>query len=282
MSFSFPDEITAAEEKDNGEPPVPHAAAKQESPSVNEDRASPPAKERDDNWSLALSSPSANEPLSIPKESRPPLIDTSIEAIPKFEMDWHNPSSLLEKKEPSLALPLSTLPYLILFATFLLIYSMLTLVHQTQPKTMETFIKAVPLLGSLVFKNNHLRKAISIQSLRPGFQTILGNREVFVVSGMAINRNPVSVREVRVEGHLYNAEGKEIERQSMWVGNAISAKIIRGMTAQDISDLQKLKPLRRFEIPPEESVPFTIVFLKPTSTKIGDFSWRVLSAEGGA
>lgn len=251
---------------------------------TDEDRPSPPAKERDDNWSIALSSPSDNEPFSVPEEKRPPLLDTPIEANPKFEMDWHSPSLSLDKREPSPALdqPLSTLPYLILFGTFLLIYSLLTLMHQTQPKTMETFIKAVPLLGSSVFNNNHLRKGISIQSLRPGFQTIMGNREVFVVSGMAVNRNPVSVREVRVEGHLYNAEGKEIERQSIWVGNAISAKIIRGMTTQDISDLQKLKPLRRFEISPEESVPFTIVFLKPTSSKIGDFSWRVLSAEGGA
>ena len=85
-----------------------------------------------------------------------------------------------------------------------------------------------------------------------------------MITGVAQNQNPVVIREVRVAGQLYNLEGKEIEQQIIWIGNAISPRIIRGMTVQDISDLQRLKPLKTFEIPPGDSIPFTIVFLKST------------------
>ncbi len=223
--------------------------------------------------------------ITIPEEDRSPRIDTTPEADPELEEDWQSPSPSLEEKDATLALDpyrglsASTMPYLSLFGVLLLIYSLLTLMHQTQPKSVESFIKAIPLLGSSVFKNNHLRQRIALQSLRPSFQTIVGNRQVFVISGVAVNRNPVSVREVQVEGHIYNAAGKEIKRQDIWVGNAISPKIIRDLTAQEISILQKLSPQKRFQIPPEESAGFVIIFLKPNG-EIKDFSCRVLSADG--
>ena len=110
---------------------------------------------------------------------------------------------------------------------------------------------------------------------------IQGNREVFVVTGVALNQNPVVIREVRIAGQLYNQAGKEIEQQTIWIGNAISPKIVRGMTAQDISDLQRLKPLKTFEIPPGDSVPFTIVFLKP-NREAKNFSCEIVSAEDAA
>jgi hypothetical protein len=67
----------------------------------------------------------------------------------------------------------------------------------------------------------------------------------------------------------------------MWIGNAISSQIIRGMSAQDIADLQRLKPLKTFEIPPGDSVPFAIVFLR-TGKHVKDARYEVLSAEAGA
>jgi hypothetical protein len=132
-----------------------------------------------------------------------------------------------------------------------------------------------------VLKNNHLKSGVALQSLHAGHQTIQGNREVLVITGVAQNQNPVVIREVRVAGQLYNLEGKEIEQQIIWIGNAISPRIIRGMTVQDIADLQRLKPLKTFEIPPGDSIPFTIVFLKSTK-EIKDFSCEVLTAEGEA
>lgn len=172
----------------------------------------------------------------------------------------------------------SVLPFLTLFFLLVISFGLLTAFHRVHPKTSEGVVKKIPLLGTSVLKNNHLKSGVDLQSLRAGYQTIQGNREVFVITGVALNTNPVVIRDVRVAGLLYNQEGAEIEQQTIWIGNAISAKIIRGMTTQDIADLQRLKPLKTFDIPPGDTVPFTIVFVKAPKG-IKDFTCEVLSAE---
>ena len=177
--------------------------------------------------------------------------------------------------------PVSTMPYLTIFALLVTFFGFVTGFYVVHPDASEGFVKTIPLVGGTVLKNNHLKNGVALQSLRASYQSIQGNREVFVVTGVARNQNPVIIRAVRVNGQIYNLEDKEIEQQTIWIGNAISPRIIRGMTVQDISDLQRLKPLKSFEIPPGDSIPFTIVFLKSTKG-IKDFSCEVLTAEDAA
>jgi predicted Zn finger-like uncharacterized protein len=173
----------------------------------------------------------------------------------------------------------STAPYLTLFALLVIFYGVVTVFNHSHPNAMESVVGKIPLVGSSLLKNTHLKDGVALQSLQASYQSIQGNREVFVITGVASNQNPVKIRELRVTGQIYNQEGKEIEQQTVWIGNAISAKIVRGMTAQDISDLQRLKPLKTFDIPPGDSVPFTIVFLKPAK-EVKNFSCGVVAAEG--
>ena len=173
----------------------------------------------------------------------------------------------------------STVPYLTLFGLLVIFYALATVLNYSHPNTIESVVGKVPFVGSSILKNTHLKDRVALQSLQASYQSIQGNREVFVITGIALNQNPVKIREVRVTGLIYNQEGKEIEQQTVWVGNAISAKIVRGMTAQDISDLQRLRPLKSFDIPPGDSVPFTIVFLKPAKG-VKDFTCGVVAAEG--
>jgi predicted Zn finger-like uncharacterized protein len=177
--------------------------------------------------------------------------------------------------------PASTLPYLTLFGFLVILFGFATGFHLAHPDVSEGIVKAIPLVGTSVLKNNHLKGRVAVRSLHATYQTIQGNREVFVITGDVQNQNPVVIREVRVAGQIYNLEGREIEQQTIWIGNALSPRIIRGMTVQDISDLQRLKPLKTFEIPPGDSIPFTIVFLKSTKG-IKDFSCEVLAAESEA
>jgi len=177
--------------------------------------------------------------------------------------------------------PVSVIPYISLFGILLLTFSLLTLIYQAQPARMEAYLRSIPLFGSVIFKNNHLRQGVVLESLRSGFQKILGGRQVFVITGKISNRNPVSVREIRLEGLIHTARGTEIGRQTISVGNPISSKLIRDMTVREIAILQRLKPQKRFEIAPDGSAAFTIVFLKPAKG-IKAFSCRVLSTKGKA
>jgi hypothetical protein len=176
--------------------------------------------------------------------------------------------------------PVSIAPFLTLFALLLLFYSLVAMNHLARPERLENVLRWIPWVGSSVLKNDHLKRGIILESVVAHYQTIRGNREVLVISGSAVNRNPMSVREVRLEGVIFNGEGKQIDHQVISVGNPISAKIIRDVEAKELSILQGLSPQRRFEIPPEQSAPFLIAFLKPTK-EIKSFSYRVVSAEEG-
>ena len=274
-SLSFPDER-----------PTASPAAEDLPPRLETEPSPVQGEEKEDDWSLTRPQVE-EETFTIPEESRSEPAAGGGAPSPAFEDRWADALPLLEERQadpsqdPYRDRPLSIVPYVTLFGVLVLIYALLTLMYQAQPKTIEAAINVVPWLGPSVLKNDHLRHGIVLQALRPAFQTIQGNREVFVLSGVAVNRNSVNVREVRVEGYIFNAEGKEIDRQIISVGNAISSKILRDLTAQEISILQKLNPQKRFEIPPDESAGFVIVFLKP-SAEVANFGSRVLSVEGGA
>jgi hypothetical protein len=172
----------------------------------------------------------------------------------------------------------SALPYFSLFALLILFFSLATAFQYAYPEVLDRWMKKVPLIGAAIARNDRLKEGVALQSLRGSHQVIQGNREIFVVTGIAMNQNPIVIRGVRIGGETYGSDEKPIEQQEMWIGNAISAKIIRGMTAQDILDLQRLKPLKTFEIPPGDSAPFTIVFLKPAKA-VKNFTATVLAAE---
>ncbi|HEX6436016.1 MAG TPA: zinc-ribbon domain-containing protein [Candidatus Binatia bacterium] len=188
------------------------------------------------------------------------------------------PTSNISSLEPYRDQQTSTLPYLSLFALLILFFSLATAFQYAYPKVLDGWMKKVPFIGAAIARNDRLKEGVALQSLRGNYQVIQGNREIFVVTGVAMNQNPVVIREVRIGGETFGSDEKSIEQQEMWIGNAISAKIIRGMTAQDISDLQRLKPLKTFEIPPGDSVPFTIVFLKPAKA-VKKFTATVMTAE---
>ena len=220
--------------------------------------------------------------FTIPEEDPFHQEDASSQEDRAFGENWEVSSFSAKTEEvvsqPLEDRPISTRHCLTYFSAILLVYGLLTWMHQFQPRSIESVLKATPWLGSVVFDDKHLSQGIDLESLQPRFQTISGNQEVLVVSGTAVNRNPVSVREVQVEAHLYNTKGEEIDRQVVWVGSALSPKIIRNLTAKEISILQKLSPAMSFDISPQESATFVVVFLKPKG-EIKDFSCRILSVE---
>ena len=211
-----------------------------------------------------------NPPASVPKN------DASAAVEAEFEKTWWTPPKQPEEKQP--ATQLSSAPYLGLFVLLLALYALFALNHSSNPEQVEKWLRLIPGMEWVVFKNNHLKQGLEVQSITQKTQIIRGNREVFTISGVVVNRNPVGVREVRIEGYIFNGDGKEIGRQMISVGNPISANLIRDVEAKEISILQEIGPQKRFTIPPDESAPFLIVFLKP-SKDIKNFAYRVLSAE---
>ncbi|HWP60641.1 MAG TPA: hypothetical protein VNL14_22295 [Candidatus Acidoferrales bacterium] len=226
-----------------------------------------------DSWSLPFppkdQSPSEGPAAGVPARA----------ADGEFGQTWWSRPAQEEQDQPPAQL--STAPYLGLFALLLALYGWLAVSHASKPGSVERLLRFVPGLESIVFKNNHLRQGLIIESIAQKTQLIRGNREVFTISGSIVNRNPVSVREIRIEAYIFDGDGKEIGRQQIAVGNPISANLIRDVEAKEISILQEIGPQKRFAIPPDESAPFLIVFLKPAK-EIKSFAYRVVSVEEAA
>ena len=213
------------------------------------------------------------------KEQKPlPEFAMPVEQSFVFTRDQKPPKAEPEAPAASPDLPVSLTPYFLLCGVLLIFFSSFTLLYKTRPEPVESLLKALPWIGSSIVQNDYLREGIVLQTGRPRFQRIQGNKEVFLLSGVAVNRNRVKVREVKIEGYIYGGDGKVIERQVITIGNAISSKIVRDLTDREIADLQKQGPVKRFEILPDESVAFSIVFLKQNAA-LKTFGYRVLSAE---
>jgi predicted Zn finger-like uncharacterized protein len=244
---------------------------------------------RDGEWAIRDAGDQAHLDFIVPADE-PPLRSPTRGELAKdsWEKDpFFAKMSIAERSEesdnilaisPYLDQRASVLPFVSLFCLLIIGFTLFSVISYANPRGAESMIKAIPLFGPAALRNNHLRQGVVVQSLRTGYQTIQGNREVFLVSGIAINQNPEVIREIQLSAVTYNEEGKELERQMIWAGNTISPKIIRGMTAEDIPHLQDLKPLKSFELPPGDSIPFTIVFLK-SAKNAKTFSCEVLAAE---
>jgi predicted Zn finger-like uncharacterized protein len=239
--------------------------------------------DRGDRWSLSHDDP-PEQPFTISETKRTPdtpkdfsLTDPAVR-ITKEQDKSENSNNILAIS-PYLEQRASILPFITLFGLLVIGFSLVAVISHAHPTASEQVVKKIPLIGTSVLKNNHLKEGILIQSLRSGYQIIQGNREILLITGVALNRNPVVVREIQLTGRIYNQEGKELDRQTIWVGNTISPKIIRGMTIEDIPHLQNLKPLKSFEIPSGDSIPFTIAFLRSTK-HAQDFTCEVVTAEG--
>jgi len=226
-------------------------------------------------WSLPLPQLSETQTAQVATDKTVPPSPIPAHE-PEFEKTWWAPPKPADEKQA--AIQFSTAPFLGLFLGLLVFCAFLVLNYTSRPAELEKLLRWIPGMEWAVFRNNHLKDSIAVQSVTQKVQFIRGNREVFTISGSVVNRNAVSVREVRLEGYLFNAEGKEIARQQISVGNPISTNLIGAVEARDISILQEIGPQKRFSILPDESAPFVIVFLKPAK-EIKSFAYRVLSAE---
>ena len=282
LSFAFPDKPT--EELIAAQPADATIAAEP----VGKIAAETPADQEP--WSIDYGNAQVEPPFTLigitPAEEQEKIVESAVE-FTDYQEVLPSAGSDDETKDGKNILPISSymdqqasiLPYLTLFGLLTIGFSLVAVFAHAHPKAAEEVVKKIPLIGASVLKNNHLKDGILIQLLRGGYQNIEGNREIFVVTGFAFNQNPVVVREIQLTGKLYNEAGKEMEQQTIWLGNSLSAKILRGMTLEEIPNLQSLKPLKSFAMPPGDSIPFTVVFLK-SAKSAKDFTCEVALAQG--
>jgi predicted Zn finger-like uncharacterized protein len=168
-------------------------------------------------------------------------------------------------------------PILIFLALVLVAYALLTRALFASPRLCDKLVGRLPLIGRLGDERLLTRK-VALSDVVGTYQRIKDGKEVFVITGKALNTAPVALRSVQIAGRLYDAGGQALDEKVIYCGNVISAKVLKDLTPRELSILQRLSPPKRFMIEPGESSTFVIVFMDPPRAA-AEFSARVVTAQ---
>jgi predicted Zn finger-like uncharacterized protein len=156
-------------------------------------------------------------------------------------------------------------------------YGMLTSALFTNHALSDKLVGSIPLIGTLGDERLLVRK-VALSDVVGSYQRIKDGKEVFVITGKALNTAPVALQGVQIAGKLFDNTGGSLDQKVISCGNVISTKVLKELTPQEVSILQKLNPPKKFVIEPGESSTFVIVFMEPPRQAV-EFTTQVVAAQ---
>lgn len=137
------------------------------------------------------------------------------------------------------------------------------------------------ILGQLPFvagndNDRLLHRKIALAEVTGSHQSVKDDKNVFVISGKAYNTAAEPLVNVQVLGSLLDADGREVGRKAIHLGNIISTKVLTEMTRKEIEVFHNLNVSWR-NIEPGQSYPFVIVFTDPPKNAT-EFTAKVIGA----
>jgi predicted Zn finger-like uncharacterized protein len=168
-------------------------------------------------------------------------------------------------------------PILIFLAIVATGYGFLARALFASPTLCDKLVGRLPLIGRLG-SDRLLTRKVALSDVLGSYQRIKDGKEVFVITGKALNTAPVALGSVQIAGKLYDTGGQALDEKVIYCGNVISAKVLKDLTQRELSILQKLNPPKRFMIEPGGSSTFVIVFMDPPRAA-AEFSAQVVAAQ---
>ncbi|GBD25078.1 hypothetical protein HRbin30_00393 [bacterium HR30] len=151
-----------------------------------------------------------------------------------------------------------TLVFLVLAAVAF--YAVLTGSLFARPDRAEAFVTRIPLIGQGVGEERLWAQRVRLEEVEAVLQETKDGRPALVISGKAVNTATSPLQAVQLSAELLRGDGKVTDQKTIFVGNMVSARVLRDLTPQEISILQQLSPPRQFAVAPGEAAPFAIVF----------------------
>ncbi len=169
------------------------------------------------------------------------------------------------------------IPVLVFLALVTTTYAALARALFASPALCDRVVGRMPLIGRLG-DDRLLTRKVALSDIVGSYQRIKNGKDVFVITGKALNTAPVALHSVQVSGKLYGGNGQALDEKVIYCGNSISAKVLKDLTPNELSILQKVSPPKRFMIEPGESSTFVIVFMDPPRDA-AEFSTQVVAAQ---
>jgi predicted Zn finger-like uncharacterized protein len=222
--------------------------------------------------------------LTIPQEAREPLVTPRVarsaapEADAEDEAETEEPDTPRSDRRQVRRQAHSHLwPFFVFLACVVGAYAMVARALVASPALCDKLVGRLPLIGTLG-NDRLLTRKVALSEMVGNYQRIKDGKEVFVISGKALNTAPLALHGVQITGTLYDRTGQTLDQKTIYCGNVISAKVLKDLTPQEVSILQKLSPPKRFMIEPGESSTFVIVFMDPPHEAV-EFSTQVVAAQ---
>jgi len=154
-----------------------------------------------------------------------------------------------------------------------LAYAVLSVYLYTHPEWTRDALLAVPLIGARLAETHLDPDAVQLTNLHGEYERVQGDRLVFVISGTALNRSPVPVRGIQIEGRIL---GSQEQRQVVFCGAA--PRDVQDLSLREIALLQTLEPPKDWSLPAGEQANFLVVFPGPP-TDLHEFGAEVVAVK---
>lgn len=142
----------------------------------------------------------------------------------------------------------------------------------------ERFIARLPMVGSSLAADRLLFRKVALTGVEGSFLRVKQGKEVFVISGTALNTASRPLRNIRVEGTLSDAAGRPLQQEAITCGGMDARRLLQGLSLREVEMLGQVVPSNKFRLEPGDSTTFAIVFTNPPAGA-AEFSARVASAQ---
>jgi hypothetical protein len=156
-------------------------------------------------------------------------------------------------------------------------YGALATTLLSMPDMADRFVRSLPLVGSML-AGDRLSRQIALSELSASYHRIKEGKEVFVITGRALNTATVPLHAVQIRGQLFDRDGNLVDQRSIYCGNVVSTKVLRDLTPRELKFLQDIQPPKQFQIEPGDGAGFVIVFMDPPASA-AEFSAQVVGAQ---
>lgn len=139
-------------------------------------------------------------------------------------------------------------------------YAVLTGSFYARPDRAQALVASIPLIGQGVGEERLWARRVRLQEVQGTIQQTRDGRPALVITGQVVNTATRPLQAVQLWAEVLQQDGRVLAQRTVFVGNMVSARVLRDLTPQEISILQQLSPPRQFVIAPGEAAPFAIVF----------------------
>jgi hypothetical protein len=232
----------------------------------------------DDDWSAeTVASPASEEQFSLkvetPEEARVEEDKRSEVAAVTGEPEEEEEDDQAEQ-EPGR--PVSLRPVFVFLILVVTGYAVLARTLYANPEWSNEIVRALPMVGS-GSQDRLLNRNVHLVNVDGRYETVKDGKDIFVISGQAVNQGSVPLGTVQVLARLLDEQDRVIDEQVIFCGNSIPLSLLRDLSAREVAIIPRLKPSSRFLIEPGEKSPFVVVFADPPRS-VASFTAQVVAA----